>query len=94
VKQLSELALSFLTTPTMVDLGLYEEGKGALTFLALAETSVQKAASEQFIYEGVTVFKGFEKDNEVCIGQPWVKKPFGVTLNYYSKRRLEVREVL
>ena len=64
VKQLSELALSFLTSPTIVDLGLYEEGKGTLTFLALAETSVQKAASEQFIYEGVTVFKGFEKDNQ------------------------------
>ena len=64
VKPLSELALSFLTTPTMVDLGLYEEGKGTLTFLALAETSVQKAASEQFIYEGVTVFKGFEKENQ------------------------------
>jgi hypothetical protein len=64
VKQLSELALSFLTTPRMVNLGLYEEGKGTLTFLALAEASVQKAASEQFIYEGVTVFKGFDKDNE------------------------------
>ena len=64
VKQLSELALSFLTSSTIVDLGLYEEGKGTLTFLALAETSVQKAASEQFIYEGVTVFKGFEKDNQ------------------------------
>ena len=64
VKPLSELALSFLTTPTMVDLGLYEEGKGTLTFLALAETSVQKAASEQFIYEGVTVFKGFKKENQ------------------------------
>ena len=65
VKQLSELALSFLTTPTIIDLGLYEEGKGALTFLALAETPVQKAASEQFIYEGITVFKGFENENEV-----------------------------
>ena len=64
LKPLSELALSFLTTPRVVDLGLYEEGKGTLTFLALAETSVQKAASEQFIYEGITVFKGFEKDNQ------------------------------
>lgn len=64
LKPLSELALSFLTTPRVVDLGLYEEGKGTLTFLALAETSVQKVASEQFIYEGITVFKGFEKDNQ------------------------------
>ena len=64
VKPLSELALSFLTTPATVDLGLYEEGKGTLTFLALAETSVQKAVSEQFIYEGVTIFKGFEKENQ------------------------------
>ena len=64
VKQLSELALSFITSPTIVDLGLYEEGKGTLTFLALAETSVQKAVSEQFIYEGVTIYKGFEKDNQ------------------------------
>jgi hypothetical protein len=64
VKPLSELALSFLTTPATVDLGLYEEGKGTLTFLALAETSVQKAVSEQFLYEGVTIFKGFEKENQ------------------------------
>ena len=64
IKKLSELVLSFLTTPKIVDLGLYEEGKGNLTFLALAETSIQKAASEQFIYEGVTVFKGFEKENQ------------------------------
>ena len=64
VKKLSELAFSFLTIPTIIDLGLYEEGKGTLTFLALAETSIQKAASEQFIYEGVTVFKGFEKENQ------------------------------
>lgn len=64
VKPLSELAISFLTTPATIDLGFYEEGKGTLTFLALAETSVQKAASEQFIYEGVTVFKGFEKENQ------------------------------
>ena len=64
VKPLSELAISLLTTPANIDLGFYEEGKGKLTFLALAEIAVQKAASEQFIYEGVTVFKGFEKENQ------------------------------
>ena len=64
VKKLAELAFSFLTAPVTVNLGLYEEGKGSLTFLALSETSVQKAVSEQFTYEGKTVYRGFAKENQ------------------------------
>ena len=74
VKPLSELALSFLTTPTMVDLGLYEEGKGTLTFLALERPQFKKLHLNNSFTRESPCLRVLKKKIRLCIGRPWVKK--------------------
>lgn len=88
IKELLNQSIKPLGLNGLIHFGVYEEGKGNLTYLALAEQAVSWPVQEEFTYEGQKIYKGNLSENNSLY---WSNQTKGTL---YSNSQLLLEETI